>query len=316
MNTLFKHRNFSDFFTDTIAFFKENWNIFFRNYLIINGAFLMTLMILIYIVTKVFFESLFGSINNPKQASIFSDLMQDNALLFVAITVVFILIIILISVLSYAYPIIYMDLYEKNRGYKISTSQIIQELKKNAGRLFMFFLGSLFVVLPLAIIIFGICALLCFILIGFPMLFIFGPTFISWYCICFFDYLTNKVSFFESLSSGYKLVKSQFWAIVGGTFLAIMVVQILQSIVVMVPYLGGLAYFFASTEEFNGLQSTESFSFMTILVAVVFILSLLISYLLNNFLIVSQGMMYYSARELTENKQANSQIDNIGSDFE
>ena len=316
MTSLFKQRNFSDFFSDTIAFLKENGKDFFKNYIIINGVFLMILMVMIYFITKVYFESFLGGMNNPDQASMLSDLMQENAVLLVIISLIFGIIIILISMLSYAYPIVYMDLYEINQGKKIELQQIIQALKNNTGRLFVFFLGSLFIVLPLLIITFVVCVLLCFILIGIPLLFIVLPAFISWYSISFFDYLTNKSSFFGSLSNGFRIVKCQFWAVVGGTFLMVVVIQILQSIVIFVPYMAGLAYYFASAEGLSSQNATEAFGFMTILVAIVFILSILISYLLNNFLIVSQGMMYYSGRELDENNQAFLQINNIGNNFE
>ena len=111
------------------------------------------------------------------------------------------------------------------------------------------------------------------------------------------------------------MVKSQFWAVVGGTFLILMILQILQSIVTMIPYFIGIVYFLASQEEMQK-QSADHMGIFAVFIAVIFILAILSSYIFNNFLIVSQGMMYYSGREIDENNHSISQIDNIGQSFE
>ncbi|MNE94426.1 hypothetical protein D3C87_1827710 [compost metagenome] len=60
----------------------------------------------------------------------------------------------------------------------------------------------------------------------------------------------------------------------------------------------------------------ENLSAMGILMAVIMVLSILLSYFFNNFLIINQGLIYYSLREENENNTPKSQIDLIGSESE
>ncbi|MNG04164.1 hypothetical protein D3C84_872770 [compost metagenome] len=60
----------------------------------------------------------------------------------------------------------------------------------------------------------------------------------------------------------------------------------------------------------------ENLSAMGILMAIVMVLSILLSYFFNNFLIINQGLIYYSLREENENNTPKSQIDLIGSESE
>jgi len=48
---LYKSRDFSAFFQDTFAFLKQNGKHYFKHYFIVNGIFLMILMVLGYFFT-------------------------------------------------------------------------------------------------------------------------------------------------------------------------------------------------------------------------------------------------------------------------
>jgi predicted membrane protein len=112
------------------------------------------------------------------------------------------------------------------------------------------------------------------------------------------------------------MVKNKFWPIVGATFLMYMIMSIFQNIVAFIPYIIGLGFFFTTIDDGNKVDPESSITFIGILVAVILILSVIFGYLLNSILIVSQGMMYYSARENDENKEVFQNIDLIGKNAE
>ncbi len=317
MFTLFKKRSFGDYFSDTIAFFKTFGKHYFKNYFIINGAFLLVLVVLIYFVSKIYMETVFSSINNP-DSNYLDTFINRNLVLFIGLLVLFVLLISLLSLINITYPILYLELTEKNNGNDFTTSQIISSLKQNAGRMFVFFLGLVFIILPLMIIVFSILILLCFVLIGIPLLLIIGPAFLSWIALSYHEYLIKKTGFFEALTNGFRLVKQQFWAIVGTTVLMSFLVQMLQGLITFIPYIIGIVYMFSSSESFQdgAAMNADRFSFMAVFVAFIMVLSVLLSYFFNNFLIVNQGLIYYSLRETNENHSAEIQINNIGNDFE
>ena len=317
MIQIFKIRNFSDYFSDTISFFKASGRHFFRNYFIINGGFMMLLVAMIYFVVKFYVDALTANagINNNANVNSFETFFEQNIAVFIVFIVIFIVLIIILSILNFAFPILYLNLYQKNNGNNFNTKQIIVELKNNVGRLFVFTLGTIFVYVPFFAIIIGVCVMLCFIIVGFPLLMVVVPALYSCISIAFYDYLSKKSSFFEAFSVGLQAVKTDFWAIIGGTFLMIIIVQVLQTVVTLIPYFIGIAYFFFSADHLASNQN-KALSFLSIIMTIVFMISTIAGYIANNLLVVAQGMMYYSSREKLENHASDDLINKIGTDFE
>lgn len=317
MIQIFKIRNFSDYFSDTISFFKASGKHFFRNYFIINGGFMMLLVAMIYFVVKFYVDALTANagVNNSADVNSFETFFEQNIAVFIIFIVIFIVLIIILSILNFAFPILYLNLYQKNNGNNFDTKQIIIALKNNFGRLLIFALGTVFVYLPFFAIIIGVCVMLCFIIIGFPLLMVVLPALYSWISIAFYDYLTKKSSFFEAFSVGLQAVKTDFWAIIGGTFLMIIIVQVLQTVVTLIPYFIGIAYYFFSADHL-AINQSKALSFLSIIMTIVFMISTIAGYIANNLLVVTQGMMYYSSREKLENHTSDDLINKIGTDFE
>lgn len=317
MIQLFKIRNFSDYFSDTISFFKASGKHFFKNYFIINGGFMMLLVAMIYFVVKFYIDALTANVGVNMNAKVnsFETFFEQNIAIFIIFIVIFVVLITILSILNFAFPILYLDLFQKNNGNNFDTKQIIVALKNNVGRLLLFALGTIFVYLPFFAIIIGVCIMLCFIIIGFPLLMVILPALYSWISIAFYDYLTKKSSFFEAFSVGLQAVKTDFWAIIGGTFLMIIIVQVLQTVVTLIPYFIGIAYYFFSADHLATNQS-KVLSFLSIIMTIVFVISTIAGYIANNLLVVAQGMMYYSSREKLENNTADDLINKIGTDFE
>ena len=318
MFELYKKRDLSANFSDTTTFFKSFGKHYFKNYSVINGIFLMVLVVLIYFISKVYMELLFSGIsnaqNNPNYLMAY---FNNNISLIIGSFAITFLLIVILSMLNISFPVIYLKLFEKNNSDNFETKEIINGLKANIGKMIVFFLGSIFIILPLAIIVFGLLFLLCFILIGIPLLFIVGSAFISWVTLSYYQYIMKDVGYFTALANGFSLVKQQFWTIVGTTFLMMMLVQIIQGFITMIPYVLSLIWMFVSTNNLQETGSqTDTFSTMGILLAVIMVFSVLLSYIFNNFILVNQGLIYYGLQEEKENNSTKSQIDLIGTDIE
>ena len=313
MFDLYKKRDFSAYFSDTITFFKSFGKHYFKNYFTINGIFLMILVVLIYFITKIYMETLFSLSSNPNpNFNHFSNYFNNNMVLIIGTILFFVLLTLFLSLLNITYPIVYIQLVEKNGGNNFGITEIIIGIKENIGRLMVFFIGTLFVITPILLIFGGILILLCFVIIGIPLFLLFIPSVMSWISLSYFEYLTKKVSFFNSLKNGIKLLKQDFWTTIGTTFLMSMLIQIIQGFITMIPYIIGVIWIFVSAKNLDTNSQNDSMSAMSILMAVIMVFSVLLSYIFNNFLLINQGLIFYSLCEENENKSSKSQIDLIG----
>ncbi|MEN2400981.1 hypothetical protein GKZ90_0014440 [Flavobacterium sp. MC2016-06] len=310
MFVLFKKRELSEFISDTFTFFKTFGKHYFKNYFIINGGFLLILCVLMYFFFKVYFEVLFAS--GTGNGDYFLQYFNNNSTIFISSLVFFGLMIIVLSLLNVAFPILYLQLLDEKNGNDFNTSDLLVLLKQNVGRLLLFFLGCLFVVLPLMVLLFSLLVFLCFILIGIPLIMIAGPAFIAWMHLSFYTYLTEKTSFFTALKIGFDLVKQRFWHITATTLIMLILIQMVQSFITMIPYAIGMVLFFTSADFKSNTNSSDYFSSIGIFITVIFVVAVILSYLFNNLVIINQGIIYYSLREENENQTTISEIDLIG----
>jgi hypothetical protein len=312
MFELYKKRDLSANFSDTTTFFKSFGKHYFKNYFVINGIFLMVLVVLIYFISKIYMEVLFSGITNmQKNPNYLMAYFNNNIPFTIAGFAITFLLIVILSMLNISFPVIYLKLFEKNNNNNFETQEIINGLKANVGKMIVFFLGCLFIIMPLAFIVLGLLFLLCFILIGIPLLIIVGFAFMSWITLSYYEYILKDVGYFRALANGFHLLKQQFWTIVGTTFLMI------QGFITMIPYVLSMIWMFVSTKNIQEPASrSDTFSTMGILMAVIMVLSVLLSYVFNNFILINQGLIYYSLQEEKENNSTKSQIDLIGTDLE
>ena len=83
------------------------------------------------------------------------------------------------------------------------------------------------------------------------------------------------------------------------------------------PYFIGIFLVYTNGNPYATTASqTEYLSTMGVLMTVVMALSIVLSYFFNNFILVNQGIIYYSLREENENNTPKSQIDLIGTKSE
>ncbi len=312
MFTLFKKRDFGDYVSDSFQFFRITGKHYLKNYFTICGVLLLFLVVLLYFLFQVYFDFAmnFGQINN--NGDFIRNYMETNFVIIVVGGVLMFLLIVLLSMLSYSIPVIYMDLYAKNHGASFDSKEILAKFKAQFGRVFIFFLGLIFVVTPLLVVVFALLVLLCFILIGIPLLFFAIPTAFSWIALSFYEYLNNGKGFFPSLSTGFKYLTNQYFPNVGSLMIMYLIVQIAMSVFTIFPYAFGMASIITSTQ--NNAATSESMSGVKIMFTIIMVVSILMSYVLNNLLLVNQGLVYYSRKESDENISSQHSIDLIGSE--
>ncbi|NHN27582.1 hypothetical protein FIA58_018025 [Flavobacterium jejuense] len=313
MFQLYKKRGFSEFVGDTFEFLKLEGKNYFKNYFIINGPLLLILVVCIYFLMKVYMDAVFSTMatQNPNPNNILNNLM-NNIPLFLSLGFVAFVLIILVSLINYSFPVSYLKLIGEKS--EITTQSIFNLMKEKLGRTILFFLASLLVFLPIITIVMILLVLLMIIAIGFPLLIIIGPALISWLKLSYYDYITTENNYLKSVGNGFDLLKVKFWPIVGSTIIMYIIFYFVSSIFTMVPYFIGLATIFTDIQ--TNPDKTEAFSTISILASVVMVLSILSNYTLQNLIFLNQGIIFYSITDEKENISIKSDIDLIGSDSE
>lgn len=312
MFELFKKRDFGDYVSDTFGFFRATGKHYLKNYFTICGILLMVLAVLSFFLFQLYFNFFLNLGRNNNNFTFIQNFTENNAALIIIGAVFIFLFIVLLSMLTYSIPVIYMDLYAKNNGNNFETKDILVEFKANFGRILIFFLGLIFIITPLLILLFVLLVLLCFILIGIPLLLFAIPTAVSWVSLSFYEYLNHDRSFFKAFGCGFRHIKNQFFPNVGSLMIMYIIVQITMSVFTMIPYIFGMASVITSTRD--NYAESDPFSAVKIMLTIIMVVSILMSYILNNLLLINQGLVYYSRREYDENISSKDSIDLIGSE--
>ena len=313
MFQLYKKRNFNALINDTFIFFRVMGKNFFSNYIKITGGFLIILLLLTFLVGKVFFENLFYSANSVEQQNMLSKYFDDNLGYFITVGSMCALLMIFITAITYAFPVVYFNLIKNNNNSNPTTKELIKGLKGSVWKIIKFIFWSLIIFTPIIAILGSICVLLMMILVGIPLAVIVFAFISCWASLTFYDYLSNDVSFFKALSNGWKLVFINFWPNVGTTAIFYVIVYIVHSVVSIILYIISGLFTLMDIDPGNRADTMSSFG---LLILIVFIISTALSYLLSNIIVVNQGIIYYSSKEETENNSLSSDIDLIGENIE
>ncbi|AXG74950.1 hypothetical protein DVK85_12210 [Flavobacterium arcticum] len=315
MFQLYKKRNFNDLINDTFIFFRLMGKNFFGNYIKIVGGFLLVLLLLVYLVGNVFFENMFGGMQNYEQQQMLSKYFDDNVVYFIIAGGFCALLILFISAITYAFPIVYLKLMENNNNNNNApkTTDIIKGLKKSIGKLIVFLLLSTITFLPIGLLLGSLCVLLMVILIGFPIAIVIFAALSCWISLSLYDYLNNDNGYFTAMKNGINIMFSKFWVHIGTTAIFYIIAYVIQGAIFLLFYTIGGAITMMNIEPGN---NQDTFSTLGILMLLSLIISTLVAYFLNNLIMISQGVIYYSGREANENNSLQADIDLIGTDFE
>jgi MFS family permease len=315
MFQLYKARNFSSLINDTFSFFRQSGRNYFKNYFIINGGLLLILIVLCFLVGKVFFERLFSGLASPGSQDMLEEYFYANAGYFIAAGIITGILIIIITIINYSYPVIYMGLAEKHE--RPETKQILAVFKAKLGRILLF--GVLFFItfLPLGVVIGLFSMLMIAIIIGIPVAIILFAAYSCWIYLSFFEYLNNGGGYFDAMKTGWKMLFKNFWPHMGSTAIIYIMIYVIQGIITFIPYMIGIAMMIISqTAPAGDSARDENFSIVGLLMLVAMILYILLAYILGNVVMVSHGMIYYSCREQNENQSLHSEIELIGTEIE
>jgi hypothetical protein len=88
------------------------------------------------------------------------------------------------------------------------------------------------------------------------------------------------------------------------------IIQVTMTVFTMIPYAFGMVSMVTSLEQNPG--STEGLATFGIMMAIIMVITILMSYILNNLMLINQGLAHYSRRENDENIIAQDSIDLIG----
>lgn len=309
MFQLYKKRDFSGYITDTVMFFKQFWKNYFSNFIVITGALLLVLCVIFFFI----FRDIFGAImGGGIQDYDFSSYFQDNWVSFAIMVTIAVIVTILFSLACMSFPVAYLQLVEKTGRDSFAASELLEQIKGQLGRIFTFAILSFFVLFPLLMVAMVISVLAIFLVIGIFLIFMLTPVYTVWVTQSLFVYLNEKAGFFESLGQAWNILfNKKFWHIVGATFVVYMAISIIQSIFTMIPY-------FILIFSILGTGSEPDFnsSKFTLIMTALYVLAVISSYIFSNFLMITQGLIYYSSLEQKEHMQAIYEIDMIGRNVE
>jgi hypothetical protein len=300
---LYKKRDFSAYIGDTIQFFKQFWKNYFQNYAVINGVLLLVFVSLYFLL----FKDLFSNMYDPN--AIKTWMSYNNSGSFMLSIIVLMIIAIVFSVFTTAFPMVYFNLLNTTGRDAFTASEMLNGIKAYAGRMILFGIISFFVMIPIVFIFFAFGVALSFLIIGIPILFLGLPTVLIWSMQSLYVYLEEETGYFQALSKGWKITFQKYWHLVGSTIAVYFCITILSSVFSMVPAFMMMGSIITS----GGTPKPQT---MTPLMMAFYLVGLIVTFICYNFIYVQQGLIYYSAQENTEHHQAYSDIDNIGKDEE
>lgn len=309
---LYKSRGFGEYFQDTFAFLKQNGKHLFKHFFIINGIFLLILMAIGYFFSKFYTETVLGGLINGNNSAL-DDYMNQNSSIFVLLVLVFIVVGLIAGIVSYAFVPIYLKLYNQNKGKNFTATDIINVYKANIGKLFAFLFAGIVVAIPLSIGVGLLLFILAITIIGiFAMPLVIGAVSL-FYQGTLMEYLEEKRSIWDSFGYSWKMMSSKFWAAIACVGLFYLISYIAQNAIAIIPYIFGMVDLFTDIEANTVPDSMAIQKTMTVMMLAVFLLTFLVSSLLNVILQLNQGVVYYSLKEDIENINTRSDIDLIGS---
>lgn len=310
---LYKSRDFSAFFQDTFSFIKQNGKHYFKHFFIINGIFLLILMVIGYFVTEFYTDFIFGGIlQGGNSSTAFDDYMNENFGIFILLAFVFISVGLVAGLISYSYSAIYLNLYSEHGGKNFETQQIIQVYKQNLGKLFIFLVCGILLGIPIMIVL-GIGTFVLMItIIGLLLVPVLVGAFSLFYNMTLMEYLQHKRGIWDCFGYAWTLMTKKFWAAVGSVGLFYLMAYVAQNVITIIPYMFFMGSMFTTTPE--GISNSQEIgeTFMVVML-VVFFVTFIVGTILNNITQLNQGIVYYSLKEDNENINTKSVIDQIGS---
>lgn len=311
----YKKRDFSTLLNDTFVFFKENGKNYFKNYIIINGLITIMLVVLFVLGYKNFLAQIFSG-NIDGENYYFANYFEENFVLLAIVGLVMFILFVILMVFNYSYPVFYMKRLSKTGNKHIKVDDILEDIKSHLGRSIKYIIGGIFIITPIALVIFGITYLLVFILIGLLLMLIIYPLITNIIHFHLFDYFHTKKGYFQSLSyaissqfSANDNSKSPFWKYIGTTLILNIIIQVVMGVIMIIPIILGMVLGITIANSANDNINTN---FFIIIFSVAYSVMILVSFFAMNLVYVATGLMYYDSRTDLHRIEELSEIETIG----
>ena len=318
MMQFYKKRDFGALISDTFNFVKLYGKNYFKNYFVINGLLIILMAVLVFFGFKNFFSLIFEGIggNSASIGRYFLENIMQIIFTFLFIFLVFIL----ISVVNYSYPVLYLKRLTETGNKNITVDEIMSDVKKNIGKIFKLFLGFVFIVFPLYLAVYGLSYTVTYRIQGlYFLLFVFlTPVMTNVVNFLIYDYFNREKGFFSSLSYAIRSQfsyqqynqKSPFWKYWGTT----MILYILQQVVAYALAFILVFIIILSLGLSLNMSSAETFYITLGLTVMAYPLIIIISLIMSNFISLCSGLMYYDSRTDLHREMDLTEIDSIGRD--
>lgn len=308
---LYKDRSFGDMFQDTFSFLKKEGKHFFKHYFIINGIFLLILSVLGYFFSRFYSDFIRSLASSGGTSANFETYLNENGVFLTLLIVVFLILAVIASVVTFAFPPLYFNIYLKKGSGNFDTSDIINAYKQNVGKLIMFVITGIVVAVLLMIPVGLISFILLVTMIGAILIpFVFGGIML-FYTMTFMEYLEGKKGVWESFGYSWTLLKSKFFPAIFSVGLFYLISNIILQVLIMIPYILGVFQVLTSPEQGN-LNPEQISNMMFIMLLAIFFIGFIFGSVLGSIVQVNQGIIFYSLKEKNENIQTKSIIDQIG----
>ncbi len=299
---LLKRRNFSTIFNDTFTLLKVSGKHFFKNYFILNGIPLLFFLIIVYFFTTTFYG--LGTYKQGDSFKMFTAYIEGNPVLFSIIGILSIIISFIFAIIQYSFVPIYLLLYRKNNGTNFTSKEIFDVMfKEKIGKIIIFIFTSILVFIIIAIPLVIVMLISIFTIVG--IFFVLG--FVSlWFNNALLEYLDSDKGVFECFSYGYRLILVRFWDYVGAIGLFMLMTSFISGGISLVTSM--ITMIFSA----NAANASEKSLFLTLAMVFSFVVSKMVSIFVQTVVQLAQGIVYFSAKEESENIITKSEIDKIG----
>jgi hypothetical protein len=274
--------------------------------------------VLVFFGFRNFFSLIFEGIGG-NSASIGRYFLENIMQIIFTFLFVF-LVFILIAVINYSYPVLYLKRLTETGNKNIAVDEIMSDVKKNIGKIFKLFLGFVFIVFPLYLAVYGLSYTVTYRIQGlsFLLLIFLTPVMTNVVNFLIYDYFNRGKGFFSSLSYAIRSQfsyqqynqKSPFWKYWGTT----VILYILQQVVVYAFVFILVFIIILSLGLSLNMSSAETFYITLVFGAMAYPLIIIISLIMSNFISLCSGFMYYDSRTDLHREMDLTEIDSIGRD--
>jgi len=305
----YKKRDFGSLIGDSLNFFKIYGKNYFKNYLALNGAVVILFVIVVVIGYGDIIKQMMGG-NVNGDAYLFERYFSQNSTMLMITSLGVLVLLVLLSVISYSFPVLYLKRLSETGNQHITASEMISDIKSNLMNFLKFFLGATFILLPIFVVGFLISSFLMVILIGFLLMIFLLPIMVNIVNFTLFNLYHTDDGLFRSISKGFNIQFSKgFWKYIGSTLVMYLIIQVVTSALIIIPFILLYIKIFttAGTSADVAMNSAVTFVF-----AVVYIFAIFCSLILSNLIYINAGLMYYDSRYDLQREVTFSEIDSIG----